>query len=66
MNLIVNGAPNKLPSPLSVRGLLEHLGFGQKPVVVELNKRAMFPREFETTMLNEGDRIEIVQITAGG
>jgi sulfur carrier protein len=66
MNLILNGASKTTPAPLSVRGLLEHLGFGNKPVVVELNLRALFPREFESTMLNEGDRIEIVQITAGG
>ena len=30
------------------------------------NLRALFPREFESTMLKDGDRIEIVQITAGG
>jgi sulfur carrier protein len=66
MNLILNGAPKSLPAPLSVRGLLEHLGIANKPVVVELNLRALFPREFEGTSLNEGDRIEIVQITAGG
>ena len=66
MKLILNGTPQETPAPLTVRGLLDHLGFGKKPVVVELNLRAMFPREFENTQLNEGDRIEIVQITAGG
>jgi sulfur carrier protein len=66
MNLVLNGNPHEVPAALSVRALLDHLGFGEKPVVVELNLRAMFPREFEGTMLREGDRIEIVQITAGG
>ncbi len=42
------------------------LGFGLKPVVVELNGRALFPREHAETALKEGDVIEIVQITAGG
>lgn len=66
MNLILNGSPHEAPAALTVRGLLDHLGFGEKPVVVELNLRALFPREFESTVLCEGDRIEIVQITAGG
>lgn len=66
MTLLLNGRPHETPAPLSIRGLLDLLGFGKKPVVVELNLRALFPREFEETMLNEGDRVEIVQITAGG
>lgn len=66
MKLVLNGSPHEAASPLSVRGLLDQLGFGEKPVVVELNLRALFPREFEDTQLTEGDRVEIVQITAGG
>lgn len=66
MQLSINGISQDVPPSLSVRGLLDHLGFGEKPVVVELNLRALFPREFPQTMLAEGDRVEIVQITAGG
>ena len=66
MNLILNGTSQELPAPLPVRSLLDHLGLGEKPVVVELNLRAIFPREFPITMINDGDRVEIVQITAGG
>jgi thiamine biosynthesis protein ThiS len=66
MKLILNGAPHELPAPLPIRGLLDHLGLGEKPVVVELNLRAVFPREYPTTIVNDGDCVEIVQITAGG
>ena len=66
MKLSVNGDNHEVTAPLTVRGLLDQLGSGAKPVVVELNLRALFPREFETTSLNDGDRVEIVQITAGG
>ncbi len=66
MTLSLNGTSQEVPAALSVRGLLDHLGFGEKPVVVELNLQALFPREFTETMLAEGDRVEIVQITAGG
>ena len=66
MNLVLNGTPHDIPEPLTVRGLLDHLGFGEKPVIVELNQRALLPREFEASALHDGDQVELVQITAGG
>lgn len=68
MTIQVNGSAHTTPAPapLTVRELLEELGLGRKPVVVELNRRALFPREHVETRLNEGDVLEIVQITAGG
>jgi len=46
--------------------LLEAVGLGGKPVVVEHNQRALLPKEIATTLLGDGDVIEIIQITAGG
>lgn len=66
MKLQVNGNERVASAPLTVRGLLEELGFGGKPVVVELNRRALFPREHAERELKDGDVLEIVQITAGG
>lgn len=66
MNLTINGELRNLSTPLTVRGMLDQLGLGEKPVVVELNLSALFPREFSTQQLKDGDRVEIVQITAGG
>jgi sulfur carrier protein len=66
MTIQVNGSARPVPASLTVRGLLDELGFGLKPVVVELNGRALFPREHAETALKESDVIEIVQITAGG
>jgi sulfur carrier protein len=66
MKLSVNGTQGEFPPALTVQGLLTYLGFGEKPVVVEVNQRALFPRELAVTFLNEGDTVEIVQITAGG
>jgi thiamine biosynthesis protein ThiS len=66
MKLRINGEEHEALTQTTVRGILNHLGFGEKPVVVELNQKALFPREHETTILQEGDTLEIVQITAGG
>ena len=66
MKLQVNGDMREVSASMTVRGLLDELGFGEKPVVVELNRRALFLREHDTQTLNDGDVLEIVQITAGG
>ncbi|CAN5668476.1 hypothetical protein BH11VER1_BH11VER1_17250 [soil metagenome] len=66
MKLRINGQEHVTAAQKTVRGILDHLGFGEKPVVVELNQQALFPREHETTVLQDGDTLEIVQITAGG
>ena len=66
MKLQVNGITHEAAAPFTVRGLLDQMGFGEKPVVVELNQRALFPREHASTELHDGDVLEIVQITAGG
>ncbi len=65
MKLRVNGDPLETAAS-TVRELLHQLGLAGKPAVVEVNQRALFPREHETTSLTEGDVVEIVQITAGG
>lgn len=66
MKVLVNGEAQVAEAPLTVLGLLEVLDMGGRPVVVEWNEKALLPREYETTALSEGDRLEIVQITAGG
>ncbi|MBK8090806.1 MAG: sulfur carrier protein ThiS [Verrucomicrobiaceae bacterium] len=66
MKITLNGENRVLDGPQPLRGLLESLGLGGKPVVVEQNHAALLPRELETAIVNEGDVIEVVQITAGG
>ena len=66
MNIKLNGNDHPMPENKTVSGLLESLGFGSKPVVVELNKTALFPRDYATTSLNDNDQVEIITIAAGG
>lgn len=65
-NIILNGNPHPLDTPLSLDALLLTLGLDGKPVVVELNQQAVFPRDYPQTTVRPGDRIEIVTLAAGG
>jgi thiamine biosynthesis protein ThiS len=66
MKIQLNGHPHEIEAPLTVGALLESIGFGGKPVVVELDERAVFPRDFTTVLVSEGSRVEIVALAAGG
>lgn len=66
MNITVNGKEHQLSPPATVKTLLASIDLANKPVIVELNQKALFPREYPETMLGDGDKIEIITIAAGG
>jgi sulfur carrier protein len=66
MTITLNGLKKELPAPLALTELLEQAGLTGKPVVVEHNKIALLPKEIFQAQINDGDVIEIIQITAGG
>jgi len=66
MKITLNGEKLEFEGPQTVKSLLESIGLGGKPVVVEQNQVALLPREIEGASVSEGDVIEVVQITAGG
>jgi thiamine biosynthesis protein ThiS len=66
MNICVNGENLAVPSPLTVRQLIVHLGLEQGPVAVERNKDVVPRKEHDSTVLTEGDTLEIVHFVGGG
>jgi len=66
MTIQLNGTRYELASPLTVSELLAHLGFSGKPVVVELDEEAIFPRDYENCHVKEGARVELITLAAGG
>jgi sulfur carrier protein len=66
MKIQLNGQPHEIAAPMTVSELLESIGFGGKPCVVELDEQAVFPRDFPTVRVEDGARVEIVTLAAGG
>ena len=64
--ITLNGSPHPLEAAVSVDQLLETIGLTGKPVVVELNEQAVFPRDYSRTVVEPGARVEIVALAAGG
>jgi sulfur carrier protein len=65
-HITLNGKTHPLAAPVALLDLLETLGLGGKPVVVELDGRAILPRDHATTTVHHGARLEIVTLAAGG
>jgi sulfur carrier protein len=66
VKLVVNGNEREVPDALTVCGLLALLELDQRRVAVERN-REIVPRSTHAGVeLEDGDRIEIVQMVGGG
>jgi thiamine biosynthesis protein ThiS len=66
MQIIINGDAHTLPSPLTVRALLQHLGVDAQQIAVELSGDIVMRSRFDTTQVQEGDRVELVEFVGGG
>ena len=66
MQIRLNGKTRELAPAATVGSLLIELNLGQAAVAVELNGEICPQEQFGRTLLNEGDRIEVVQFVGGG
>ncbi len=66
MQLIVNGETRSLDGAPTVADLVLALGLDRRKVAVERNLEIVPRSLHDTTLLADGDRIEIVQFVGGG
>ncbi len=66
LSVTINGEPRRVPGPATARSLLEHLGLDPRGVVVELNEEIVRRPQLSETVIDDGDRIEVVHFVGGG
>ena len=66
MTLTANGQAEITDAPCSLEQFLIRQGLPPRSVVIEHNGDAVSSSEFPDRFITEGDRLEIVQIVAGG
>jgi sulfur carrier protein len=66
ISLLINGEPRQFPVPLSVAGLVDSLDLRGKRVAIERNGEIVPRSQYPETMLDDGDRLEIVVAVGGG
>ena len=65
-NIMANGQRVTVPLPCSLEEFLRNQQLLPRSVVVEHNGEAVAPSEFGERQVQDGDRLEIVRIVAGG
>jgi thiamine biosynthesis protein ThiS len=62
----LNGDPFELAGPLSISALLQQLNVDPRRVAIEHNLDIIKRDRYDSTMINEGDEVEIVNFVGGG
>ena len=66
MTIRLNGDPHQLQGPLSVSALLQQLDIDARRVAVELNLAVVKKAAYESSVIKDGDEVEIVNFVGGG
>ena len=66
MIVVVNGAEAEIKEGATLLDLLEARGIGPEGVVAELNREIVPGSDFGTTLLSDGDRLELLRFVGGG
>ena len=66
MRIRLNGDLQKLPEPLAVSALLKRLNIDPRRVAVEHNRVVVKRVQYDSTLVNDGDEVEIVNFIGGG
>jgi thiamine biosynthesis protein ThiS len=66
IEVVVNGEPRRVPRGLSLDALIVFLEIDPSRVVVERNLAIARKADWMTTLIEAGDRLEIVWFVGGG
>jgi thiamine biosynthesis protein ThiS len=66
MNILINGETRQFEESKTITALVAELSLEPKMVLIEHNGTALHRSEWTACLLSEGDRIEILQVAAGG
>lgn len=67
MKIIANDLEMEAPSGTTVAQLLDMLGEPPRPdMIVEINRRFIHLKDYASTVISEGDKIETITLDFGG
>lgn len=66
MTITLNGDKHEIAGPLSVSALLAELDIDARRVAVELNLTVVKKALYDSSVIEDGDEVEIVNFVGGG
>ena len=64
--IIFNGLPHTLPDGTTVADLIDMMDEHDLNLIVEVNHKYIFARNYATTVLKDADRVEFINPDFGG
>jgi thiamine biosynthesis protein ThiS len=66
IEVVVNGDRELVPSLSTVAALIERFEEGDTHLIVQRNGRCVYPQEYESAVVEAGDRLEFIHPAFGG
>lgn len=66
MRISLNGEPHEVAGPLTLTDLLAQLNIDPRRVAVEHNLTVVKRANYDSTQIQDGDQVEIVNFVGGG
>jgi thiamine biosynthesis protein ThiS len=66
MTIRLNGDSREISGPLSISALLQQLEIDARRVAVELNTAVVKKAAYDSSVVEDGDEVEIVNFVGGG
>lgn len=66
MNVEINGINHTLEADISLQQLVSDMDLGNKRLAIEVNREIVPRSQYPRHIINDGDKIEIVQAIGGG
>ena len=66
MTITLNGDKHELAAPMTIGALLRQLDIDSRRVAVELNLAVVKKVAYDSSVIKEGDEVEIVNFVGGG
>jgi thiamine biosynthesis protein ThiS len=62
----LNGKITEIIENSSISNLIDDLGYDVKKIAIEKNLDIIFPDQYQSEIINEGDQIEMIHFIGGG
>ncbi len=67
IKIVFNGFETEVSKATTIKQLLEIVEEPMKPdMILEVNRRFVYPKDYESLILREGDKVEIIHLDIGG
>ena len=66
MKILINGETKEISNELDLQELLTHFSLPLQNVAIELNKKVVRKKDWESIKVADGDKLEVIHFVGGG